>query len=176
MASSSKSPVRPSTTFNDLNDFIQRKIFDYLHDFDLCAVADVSTNLKQNAQATFYQRNKSGGCSMSVRGDEERIIREAREMHLHLLPSVLRNFGPLINSLRIALDNSVRIHSQRILELIVCYCSATLDDISLAQFILDNDFGPAMYPLLLRLRKLQLHWCLWTPEFDAFFFFRCAKN
>lgn len=163
---SSGRKIAKSTTIYDLNDFVIRKIFGYLSDFDLFNVADACSLFRENAQAAFHHRYRSDSFNISVCSNDESVFWNDTQVHLHLhrLPAILRIFGSSMRSLGIALNKYAHKHSQKVIELIVQYCGMTLTELSLAHFELSVELVPVMRPLLSRLQKLQLFWCFWLPD------------
>lgn len=158
------------TTIYDLNDYVLRHIFDYLDETDLCSVADVCSNFKQNAQAVFHTRfmwrSFIIGINRTENSGTDQLV-GIREFRLRQVPALMRNFASLVYSMTIDLDESVQKYSLKIIELIIRYASESLYFIWLSRFVLHNETIEVMRPLLPELRALFMAKCMFRPEFDA---------
>lgn len=158
------------TTIYDLNDYVLRQIFGYLDETDLCSVAEVCSNFKQNAKAVFHTRFMWRSLIISINVTENSgtdHLNGIRAIRLRQLPALMRNFGSLLYSLTIDLDESVQKYSLKIMELIIRYAGEWLYFIWLTRFVLNYETIEVMRPLLPRLRALFLEKCMCQPEFDA---------
>lgn len=172
--------IRSQNTIDRLNDDVLREIFVHLHDLDLFAVADVCSTFKRNAQAEFSSRYKHKRLKISVQDPSwiestDNFFTENR-IHPGHLSSVLRNFGPLMNSFGMHWDNSPHMQVSRAMELIYQYRDATLNELCLRNIVFNANDISNIRPLIQVLKGLELERCIWAPKSLAFNFFPvCSK-
>lgn len=113
--------VQSATSIVELNGDVLRETFQHLSDGDLCAVADVCSTFKRNAQAEFSSHYRNG----LFRATPQRLGAE------------LRNFGSCLRSPQIELSASYRrmLHRSKMpLELIFKYCGEALIEVHFINF------------------------------------------
>lgn len=141
------------TSFIDLDDYVLRETFQNLDDVDLNTIANVCTWFKQNAQAVF-----------SSRYQHKLFVLYRRYPHF------LRNFGPMITSLRFyAIGDSELLPEA--MEEVVRYCGRTLTELKFSYVTFTAQLITILEPLLRRLRILELHKC----RYDTRIFSLCAE-
>lgn len=153
-----------TTTILDLNDDILRETFTHLGTFQLGAIADVCSTFKRIAQAEISSRQKTTLLQFYISVDDEQDELGAEQTPLRQLPSLLRNFGPLLTDIEINLVSMVVCYSQQIMELIVRYCGGTLNVLILKKMKIDEELLLTFQPLLRRLQTLHLVHCFFKTE------------
>lgn len=163
----SKILYQSTTTIYDLNDHVLREIFGYLNVLDMCSVANVSMNFKQNAQAVASTRYKSVRFGINIRSKSAKCRLGGSGGSPEHLFSIMRNFGESLQDVSINLDESAHGHSQEILELIGEHCDESMKEIWLRNFILTDALIPKIRPLLAGLQNISLDRCLCQPGFNG---------
>lgn len=128
--------MQPTTTIHHLNDYVVRKIFSNLIDFELCVVAKVCSDFKRNA--TFSLRHK--------RFDIVVVPWKNYLLRLKRLPPLFREFRSLMVSIDIYSDASFCNLFLQVLEMIGQYCGETLTE--LRQCTFTADVVSKLWPLL----------------------------
>lgn len=127
------------TTIIDLNDHVLYEVFRNLTRIDLAAVADVCSKFKWNAQAVFPLLHNNRRFVAYEINDPDHSR------------SILRNFGPVMNSLEVILFNGrERKCSQRIMKMIVQDCGTALIDLRMRNITFTSDLVSILKPLLNR--------------------------
>lgn len=141
-------PIPPSpTTILDLNGHVLCEVFKNMDEIDLSAIADVCLKFRWNALAVFslwYKDRYFSACNM---------IEQSRDR------SILRKFGPAINSLEVRFSKNPFMNSQRIMETIVQHCGETLIDLRLEDFTFTSDMISSLESLIKRSRILRTVHC-----------------
>lgn len=159
-----------TTTILDLNDHVLCEVFKNMDDFDLSAIANVCSNFRMISESVFGLRYKQKIFSTWL--SQRNII---FPMQFGQFRSILRSFGPLINSFDLKLHGDEK-HTQQIMEFVVRYCGETLDELRLVYAIFTAELTGIMAPLLRRVRKIKLSDCMFDAEFDAAaMFFLCSQ-
>lgn len=137
----------PSTIY-DLNDHVLREAFQYFGDIDLCTIANVCTVFKRNAQAEFSLRYSDKCFAILI---QEHVTSASRKnsngIRVCQLSSVLRNFGSIMKSFKISLENlgcyssSIKRCSIVVARILNRYCAHQLNDLTLSGFIFRADLG-----------------------------------
>lgn len=153
--------IRSPTTILDLNDYVLRKVFSHLNDFNLCSVANVCSSFKRNAHKIFLLRHTEKRYDIVI------IPWRNYRKRLQRLPSILQTFGFLIKSLVIYTDTSFCDLTYCVLESVGRYCNQTLIELCLQQFAITADIISLLRPLLGRLKTLELERCVWESESPA---------
>lgn len=148
--------VQPTTTIEDLDDRLLRKVFTYLDDYDLACSADLNAKFNRNAHAVISSRYKHERFHISV--GECDFCGLPQIGYSSQVPYLLRNFGKFINSMHLHLS---RKYFQDILELIDQYCGESLNELSLERIDVRPENASKMRPLLFRLTTLKLRECRW---------------
>lgn len=167
--------VRPTTSYLDLNDDVLREIFRNLDADDLCAVADLCSSFKRNAQAEFAQRYKDlrfdtdqhaadyvyDADNISNRCNSANTIR----FQLKRMALILRNFGLSLTSLDIDLPLELRKRnqSQHVIEMVSIYCGESLKELKLSNLEFSVETVRIMQPLLSGVQVLKLS-CIWFDK------------
>lgn len=163
----SKIQHQSTTTIYDLNDHVIREIFGYLSVLDMCSVAEVSMNFKQNAQAVASGRFKLVRFGINIRSKRAKCRLGGSGGNPEHLFAIMRNFGESLQDVSINLDESAHGHSQEILELVDEHCSESLKEIWLRNFILTDGLFPKIRPLLAGLQNISLDRCMCQPGFNG---------
>lgn len=155
---------KDATTILALNDDCLFAIFKYLGVLDLSSIADTCTSFKQCAKAYFVYSKKTNldlDHEIFSGGDTyERVTSKTSR--------VMRHFGEFIVGFSeggmgrrcMSLDaSSSRIYQRKIIELLVRYCSQSLRELELSNFMQADVNAHAMEPLIARLHKLSLVCC-----------------
>lgn len=109
------------TTILDLNDHVLLETFRNLGAGDVCAIADVCSTFKRNAQAEFMLWNKNLNFSTSAECN----------LHIRQLAPALRNFASSTAVIGISLTPAHRNQSPHVLKLIIKYCGVSLNELKL---------------------------------------------
>lgn len=157
-----------TTTIYDLNDYVIRETFKNLNDLQLCAVADVCTNFKQNAQAVFSTRYKAKQFILSIR--DNRKFGYFMEKEIQNSKFLMRKLGFFIKFLVLHCGfegdfQTLRKRSKIGFELINEFCGDTISSLDLLGPMLTNDFVSIMRPVLSRLRNTFISECMMEPHF-----------
>lgn len=172
-----------AVAITDLNTECLMEIFKHLTFTDLCAAADVCRLFRQSARQTFtYSTFKNVDLhSLCFKRDvllprQEKILLKQK---LGQISKVLRLFGPIVKSMKIAghrFKFKTKANYERaVFELIDRHCGGRLVELELVDCNLTYDVAIAMRPLLRHLRKLTLRDChyervfatmipSWSPE------------
>lgn len=138
-----------------LNDDCLRKVLDYLDISELAAFADVCSRFQQVAKIHFP--------TTKYKNLETEIILEKEG--LLGVSKVLRNFGAYIVSInapqsgrrfRESPANERVRFSIEMIKLICCYCGGSLEELKWDFFIVPDELGEVMQPLIARLKRLHL--------------------
>lgn len=169
-----------ATAILDLNDDCLLEVFEYLDLLDLCSVADVCSRFRRNAKACVKYSNKKYLClTDDIKGDGDTM-----DQFMRKASKILRHFGAsfaTIDGNKMCRkhnrwsDESKVICRQRIMELIVKYCSGTLTGLAFSGIDLTDEMLRLIRPMLGRLQKLGLFEVtigesfvnmlpLWSPE------------
>lgn len=202
MDSNTASPSK--TTIADLNDDCFLEVFKHLDSSDVCAAADVCRRFRLNAQSHFTSpKFRNVFLSIQCHEYDERLILNPQldgpldkadiiytgpQLKLISISKVLRNFGAFIKSIFFMglfcreIDSTLKnngIREKKIFHMIRLHCSGTLMNLTLHRCdITGTETENNLRPVLLHLRKLQLHeskfsnffarmLSLWTPELRA---------
>lgn len=153
--------IKPSAkTANKLCDDVLCDTFQHLSDYDLCAVAEVCSVFKRNAQAEFKSRWKNKRFAIEIVCNSDPYIYK-QMFRLRHVPSLFRNFGSLIKILEIDcvyISNK----SEQVMKSIVQYCATTLTVLSLkcVQF---TAVVSQLQPVFSLLKMLELVSCWDDP-------------
>lgn len=121
--------LRVGKTIHHLNDRLMRKVLQHLSLLDLSSFADVCSSFKNIAQKEFSSRYEDGYFDISVQnGDENRSGMRKCLIPPQRLASVLRNFGPLINSSEMHFDDSLKTQAKRAIEMVKKGCGEAVDE------------------------------------------------
>lgn len=138
----------PTTTIADLNDDVLRKTFMYLGDNALCAVADVCSVFKRNAQKEFRLRSES----------KKRLdyVKERDKCSF----AKIHNFGHFIRAIEIDFSTSDQFMSK-----INQYCGEALEELRFQDSYKITDKTVAyLLPFLPQLTVMAIYKCEWEGE------------
>lgn len=167
MDTDSPSTSDEATTILDLNDDCLYDVFKYLHLFELANVADVCSCFRRTAESFFAQ-------STFKTIDLWDNIYWCDSINQQILQTykVLRNFGDLIIKIRKVSayaknsdDNLRSPYQLKTLEHLSRYCSGTLVELDLVDFVITDEITLIMRPLLENLKKLTFHDCQFSKLF-----------
>lgn len=167
-----------ATTILELNNDCLLEVFKHLDLLSLCTVADVCNRFRQNAKVCFQHSKKR---DLNLTND---FKSDGDPMPKFILKSskILRHFAAYL--IRLEFDSIMARHwkkkhkticRRKILELVIRYCSRTLTELSFLQIVVEDEMVGEMRPLLERLEKLSIRFCiigqafldslpLWSPE------------
>lgn len=166
---SEQKSIRSTTTTLDLNDDVLRETFRHLNASDLCAVADVCSAFKRNAQAEFSLRFTGLHFNAQV------LIKDydtdgdykfnTATLQIRQLAPMLRNFGSSLNAIHICSPH-VR-WSHQITKLVAKYSGESLNCLYFNRIHFTRDAINELRPVLSRLERLKLDFCSWNSRFVA---------
>lgn len=145
-----------------LNDDCLQHTFQYLKLDDLCAVADVCSRFRENAQMHFSHSNLKDLYKIRYCTCESNYDGESPDVVALRAARVLRNFGTFIKAIELVphfYDEVPRQYHVRFAQLLNRYCPGTLEYLMLRSFLINNEVALLLKPVLASLLRFSLEAC-----------------